>query len=690
MSYQRPFFHSKQSIPFLISASLVTFSASTLAPGFANAAADSAQVACQAKQEDGPLLIDESCVDPEFGRPMIDKAEDISEPVLLHKVSGHFEGTKSTFTFYFPPKEQWEGRFFHNVYPLTDGNARDETLSFGTDSGAYTVQTGGTIGYRADAAAAKFSRKVAHDYYGLTDEHIYGYVYGGSGGSYQTIGAMENSKGVWDGAVPYVIGVPTSIPNNFFVRAFARIVLQDKADGIADAMSPGGSGKPFDGLDDTERAVLKEVTAMGVPLRGWDNPAYLLGLEDAQGLMGFRDTVKGMDPTYAEDFWTKPGYLGTEQSALGDIFRAARVNTDIPILKDKSSTTRILLEHAPVGGHVRDFEYQLVDGQGASLGLVKGSLDITARTFQVDAANRPEVMAAIKKASSLRVSNDWSMALASYHRHQVPKEPGITVWDQFLKADGTPKYPQRPVEVGPIIGGGAAGGGTYTGVFDGKMIVVGNLLDLDAFPWHADWYARRVESKLGTTFNDSFRVWFNDNADHHDGSVIVSGRSDNATIRLVSYVGILQQALRDLSKWVEEGEPAPASTAYTVNDGQVSVPENATDRRGIQPLVRLTADDATEVEVAVGGSVTLSGVVTLPEGVGDIVRIEWNALGQGEFAEEDFTPGKEGSVEVKKTFTYEKPGTYFPVLRATTQREADAETESALVQNIDRVRIIVK
>ena len=29
------------------------------------------------------------------------------------------------------------------------------------------------------------------------------------------------------------------------------------------------------------------------------------------------------DPTYADDFWTKPGYLGTEQSPLGDVVRAA-------------------------------------------------------------------------------------------------------------------------------------------------------------------------------------------------------------------------------------------------------------------------------------------------------------------------------------------------------------------------------
>ncbi|MEU0649571.1 hypothetical protein [Streptomyces umbrinus] len=166
----------------------------------------------------------------------------------------------------------------------------------------------------ASRAVHKDSRVKAADLLVQEPGRIFGYIYGGSGGSYQTIGAMENTTGVWDGAVPFIPGVPTSTPNNFFVRAFARLVLQDDAEQIADAVSPGGSGDPYTGLSEVERAVLREVTRMGVPLRAWQDPSYVLGLHDPQGLLGFAGVVRAMDPTYMDDFWSKPGYLGTEQS----------------------------------------------------------------------------------------------------------------------------------------------------------------------------------------------------------------------------------------------------------------------------------------------------------------------------------------------------------------------------------------
>lgn len=177
----------------------------------------------------GIMFITQDCIDPQFDRPVIDSQEDLKSPVLTHRVSGHFEGTDVKFSFFFPPKAQWKGRFFHKVYPLGDGSVPDRVIKFGAESGAYTVDTVSPSGYRANAAAAKFSKMVAGEYYGFSASQIHGYIYGGSGGSYLTIAAAENSSGVWDGAVPFVIGVPTSIPTNFFVRAFARLVLEDKA-----------------------------------------------------------------------------------------------------------------------------------------------------------------------------------------------------------------------------------------------------------------------------------------------------------------------------------------------------------------------------------------------------------------------------------------------------------------------------
>src|SRR4029079_12015292 len=109
---------------------------------------------------------------------------------------------------------------------------------------------------------------------------------------------------------------------------FARFVLEDKAPQIADAVAPGGSGNPTASLNTTEKAVFDEVSKFGIPLRAWEDYRYLLGLEDpnqppggviASDLLSFLGIVKAIDRTYADDFWTKPGYLGTEQSPLGEL-----------------------------------------------------------------------------------------------------------------------------------------------------------------------------------------------------------------------------------------------------------------------------------------------------------------------------------------------------------------------------------
>ena len=643
---------------------------------------------CRASIPDTPLHVTAACVDPEFSKPVIDSEENIANPVSLYKVSGHFEGTSVTFTFYYPPKAQWQGRFFHNAYPFTDGTASAQSLQFGSKSGAYIVKTGQSSGYRADAAAAKFSRQVARDYYGLGDEHIYGYVYGGSGGSYQTIAAVENSEGVWDGAVPYVMGTPTSIPNNFFVRAFARVSLLDKANLIADAMLPGGSGDPYASLDQTQASVLREVTAMGVPLQGWSDPEYLLGLGDAKGLMGFRSSVKQMDPGYEADFWHAAGYLGTEKSPLGDLFRAAVVDDRTAFVRDDRVARTLQLERVPERGYAPEWEYTLLDAEQQPLAVIPATLDVTRKTLKLDEGQQANVDDLINRAAAVRIDNRWALALAAYHRYQVPHEPGIKVWNQFLDVDGRPKFPQRP-EVGPRIARGASGGGQFTGNYAGKMIVIGNLLDVDAFPWDADWYAARVKSQQGSAYSERFRLWFNENADHHDGSVIVSGKTATKQIRLVSYVGILEQSLRDLSAWVEDGIAPPQSTTYDMVNGQIEVAPSAYKRYGIQPVIEMTASGKARAEVGVSKPIRIKGRVQAPPGAGIVVHIEWNESGDGRFVSVPFSTARDGTVTVEKDLVFEKPGTYYPVLRVTTDRAGDPNDDIAQVQNLARIRVVV-
>ena len=189
-----------------------------------------------------------------------------------------------------PPKEQFHGRFFQYVTPVPDSEylsqtvqAGDNNIGFAAASGAYFVETNGggtsatagpafnadpTIGaYRANAAAARYSRVVARQMYGVP--RIYGYIYGGSGGGYRTMGSMENTLGVWDGAVPFVLGSPMASPNNFSIRMHAMRLLKDKFPQIVDAMDAGGSGDPYRGLNAEQAAALREATRMGFPPTSW-------------------------------------------------------------------------------------------------------------------------------------------------------------------------------------------------------------------------------------------------------------------------------------------------------------------------------------------------------------------------------------------------------------------------------------
>ena len=218
------------------------------------------------------MLVTADCVDPRFNDPYVDIDEQRTTPVPHRYVHGGFKGTDARFSFYFPPREQFQGRFFQNTHQLlTSENGPPGNIGFAVASGAYYVQTniGGVErattteqavfgkldpsagGYRVNAEAAKFSRVKAAEIYG--NRRIYGYLYGGSGGAFQTISSAENTIGVWDGFVSYVMGSPNAIPGVFTVRIHALRVLRDKFPAIMDAIDPGGSGNPYAGLNDEER-----------------------------------------------------------------------------------------------------------------------------------------------------------------------------------------------------------------------------------------------------------------------------------------------------------------------------------------------------------------------------------------------------------------------------------------------------
>ncbi|WP_425826640.1 Tat pathway signal sequence domain protein [Streptomyces fractus] len=668
-------------------------------------------------QEDAPA--GQGATDGLIGTPYTDVDEWRAEPVRHRYVHGGFHGTDTRFSAYFPPTEQYEGRFFQHVTPVPESEhlaqsarGQEDRIGFAVSSGAYFLETNGggpnygkpgsdadptVAAYRANAACAAYSRELAARVY-ERDHRPFGYLYGGSGGGYRTLAAAENTEGVWDGFVPYVIGSPMAIPNVFSVRMHAQRVLREHLDTIADAVEPGG-GDMYASLDDEQRAALTEATRMGFPPRSWFGHRTM----GTQAFSVLYSGLVSLDPGYFDDFWTEPGHLGADTAPDGSVHRdrvrhrstvaelitqavggtddgAARGNVDNSFAADSTGETVTGLRLAtPAPADSQGAQLAVRSGRlaGSSLPLSEVRGDTALLAQELGGAD-PALLA---PGDEIEIDNSDFLAAQTYHRHQVPG-PAYAVWDQFRHADGTPRHPQRPVLAGPLFTGSAMGA-LPTGRPHGKMIAVCSLLDREAFPWQGDWYRSRVREHLGEDGERAnFRLWYTDHALHGD----VEAQEDPT--HTVSYLGVLHQALRDLAAWVEDGTEPPATTAYAVHEGQVHVPEAAHDRRGIQPVARLTADAEARADIKAGQEVLLRAEITCPPGGGSVVAAAWDLDGTGAFAAvEAIAPGPRVVLERREAFA--EPGTHFVTLRASAHRAADRDTPFGRLDTLARVRVVV-
>jgi hypothetical protein len=77
-----------------------------------------------------------------------------------------------------------------------------------------------------------------------------------------------------------------------------------------------------------------------------------------------------------------------------------------------------------------------------------------------------------------------------------------------------------------------------------------------------------------------------------------------------------------------------------------------------------------------------------PLGGGKIVAADWDFEGDG-----TYVPGivrtPRQIVALATTHTFTQPGTYFVSVRVTAERDGNVGAKYALLQNIDRVRVLV-
>ncbi len=629
------------------------------------------------------VLVTPDCVDPEVGAPFVDEDDwrQLEDPesgtVLSYRyVHGGFGESAVRFALHFPA--EYRGRFFQSTYPtIGSEEVPAEQIAAGLRNGAAVVASnnaGGVAaspalgGVRANAAAAMVARQLIPQLYG-DDAAARGFIYGASGGAYQTIGALESTTGVWDGGVPIVPGTSNAIPSFMTAQLLGLRALVDDLPAIVDAVEPGGSGDPFASLGSDERTVLAEVTRLGFPLRGWWQHEALKG--GAFGIVQL--AVRGIDPGYADDFWSVPGYEGADP--------------DSPIHDDRVvyETTVDAIE----GGAVAVADVPPDDLFGADVIVLSGEAEGQQTSITEAEDNHLVVENALPGLAAgdrVRIDNSWFLAMHYYHRHQVP-DADQHGWDVLRAADGAPLHPQRPSLVGPAIAD--VFGSLQTGEYAGRMVVLASMNDVEAFPWAADWYSQRVANALGSRTDDRFRLWYLENADHIP-------RADRT--HTIDYSGAVEQALLDLDAWVGAGVAPPPSTSYQIGAlSQIVVPGNAADRLGIQPVVRASVGqsgcedpDGPRAEVAAGEEVAVSVSAATPPGGGAIIDVEWDFDGSGAFAGtgDDFDIGRQ--VTTCATHRYDEPGTHFVTVRVTAHRNGDAAAVDRRITNLARVRVVVQ
>ena len=644
--------------------------------------------------------------DPQFQKPYIDVEEIREDTGRYRYVHGGFEGTETRFSFFFPvSKDEYKGKFHHFLAPIQGHEdasigrtGAEDKIKFAIDSGAYFVETNMGVGavfgplsdptiiYRASAACAEYSRVVAKRLYG--EHHSYGYIYGGSGGGFKSTSCFENTD-TWDGACPYIIGSPMAIPNMFTVRALAKRVLRHKLPMIADAVDAGG-GDMYEGLTETEKNILQEATKMGFPPKVW----FMYKTLDDGALPILTPHVARIDSTYYDDFWSLPGYEGSNKegsaakdrirhkAAIKEIFIPDEKKATLPFEKPALRLSGVPQEDLYLHGTEIKFTGGKVAGYAVPLEKIVDDWVVISEGFRfMDILER---LSELVVGDEVLLDNSDYIAMQYYHRHQVPDEH-YEGFAQFLDEEGKPKYPKRPYLIGPMVAAGGAGS-LQSGKFTGKMINVCTLLDESALPWNADWYAKKVQENFGDDRGNHHKLWFIDNALHDDGMKTAND------LHLVPYLGALHQALLDVSDWVERGVKPPESTQYTVKEGQIYVDDNASIRKGVQPTIRFTVNGSSKAIIKKNETVKLQAEIHIPDGAGQLTGV-WLAVDPIKpdyicvFSKSEVN----GSYAViQDEMMFDTSGTFFPVIKARVQRNGDKEDIFTQIENLQRARVVVE
>jgi hypothetical protein len=152
---------------------------------------------------------------------------------------------------------------------------------------------------------------------------------------------------------------------------------------------------------------------------------------------------------------------------------------------------------------------------------------------------------------------------------------------------------------------------------------------------------------------------------------------------------IFNQALIDMMAWAEQGIAPKPSSRYTISNGQVSLAPDAGERKGLQPVINLTANGGARAVVGVNQPVSLVATVQMPPNTGKITQFNWNFDGVNEAATILAKPNQ--AADVTRTVTFATPGTHVVTLNVDGQRDGIvAPLNLTLLPNFKIVRVVVQ
>ncbi len=160
-----------------------------------------------------------------------------------------------------------------------------------------------------------------------------------------------------------------------------------------------------------------------------------------------------IDPTYEDDFWSKPGYEGSNPPSFLSAAKVDGFATITAVDRDgQSAPVSISFDPETVpkmgsmGSDGLQFYVYTADEKTRTVGSSGGSLsgDLKGATLTLKEPNDPAMLKALTVGGKIRINNRFLLALCFYPRHDIVTN-GNPAYKQYLNTDGTPKYPQRSV-----------------------------------------------------------------------------------------------------------------------------------------------------------------------------------------------------------------------------------------------------